>query len=654
MTQKVELADGTILEFPDGTSLDVIQKAAKRIIAGGAQPPAAQAAAPIAGAGQPVSADSNFSAMTPVRSAEFFGRGSFDSLGDLAAAPLELSASAMRGLGLTNQRPGYFRDKIGEAGKAVGGVLNAPLNAALDASGAEVGPNRPVGSLEKGAYGAGRGAGDAASIMVPGGALLRTAKAGSTAANVGKTLVAQPGLQVVAGGTGGATTELTDSPLTGTAASMLTALSPSLALGAVKRVARPIKDQMSRQGKNVVEAAEREGIKLTAGQATNSKTLRNVEAGLAELPLSASAQGQIYAGQHQAFNRAVLRKAGIDSDDAGPDVINKAYTSIGKEFDDLASRTKVSIDKKFFDDIDEITRKFASKLKINESPIVRSIKEEFDGYRGLLNKSPRMEGPEFQRISSEFKELARAQKDGSWAQKTLYKYASALDDALERSFTPTTSTGTQVSVKGSPLAGRQVSTQVNRGEQSGLLEQWKSVRNRYRNLLQIDKAVRGGDAASEVAGDIPFGSFKTAVKSFDPGYGRGRGDFNDLSRIASLLQSSIPPNSGTAARQLMQRSLQGEPIGKAMRQAAITGGSTTAGGTAGFMLGGPIGAAVGAAGALTLPKGIQMMMNTPGIQSWLKNTRNIPAPERDKMLRTLLQKVYAAQGVGDLTNPRED
>jgi hypothetical protein len=43
MTQKVELADGTILEFPDGTSLDVIQKAAKRIIAGDAQPPVTQA-----------------------------------------------------------------------------------------------------------------------------------------------------------------------------------------------------------------------------------------------------------------------------------------------------------------------------------------------------------------------------------------------------------------------------------------------------------------------------------------------------------------------------------------------------------------------------------------------------------------------------------
>jgi hypothetical protein len=42
MTQKVELADGTILEFPDGTSLDVIQKAAKRIIAGDAQPPVTQ------------------------------------------------------------------------------------------------------------------------------------------------------------------------------------------------------------------------------------------------------------------------------------------------------------------------------------------------------------------------------------------------------------------------------------------------------------------------------------------------------------------------------------------------------------------------------------------------------------------------------------
>ena len=41
MTRKVELANGTILEFPDGTSLDVIQKAVKRIIAGGAQSSAA-------------------------------------------------------------------------------------------------------------------------------------------------------------------------------------------------------------------------------------------------------------------------------------------------------------------------------------------------------------------------------------------------------------------------------------------------------------------------------------------------------------------------------------------------------------------------------------------------------------------------------------
>ncbi len=596
-----------------------------------------------------------------VRPAEFGARGVIDSLSETVGFVPDLVSSGLRNIGLENYVPpeGYYADSIKSGINTLGKTLMSPVNRGLgfiDSEGnptGKGGPNKPVGSLEKGFYGGGRGAGDAAAFMVPGLALAKTAKAGGTAANVGKTLLAQPVIQGTAGSVGGATTELTDNSLAGTGASMVTALSASGALGAAKRLARPIKDQMSRQAKTVVEAAEREGIKLTAGQATNSKTLRNVEAGLAELPLSASAQGQIYAGQRQAFNRAVLRKAGIDSDDAGPDVINKAYTSIGKEFDDLAARTEVSIDKKFFDDIDEITRKYANKLETTQSPLVRSLKDEFDGYRKFLNEKPFMQGSEFQRVSSELKELARSQVDGSWPQKTLYKYANALDDALERSFKTTspTSTGSQVSVNGGLSGNRQVSTQVNRGDQSDLLKQWKNVRNRYRNLLQIDKAVRGGDPTSEVAGDIPFQSFKSAVKSFDQtGYSRGKGDFNDLSRIASLLQSSIPPNSGTAQRQLMMRGLQGEPVGKVLRKAT----PGTAGATAGALIGGVPGAVVGGVGALTIPKGAQMMMNTPSIQSWLKNTRNLPAPERDKMLRTLLQKVYAAQGIGNLTNPREN
>tara|TARA_R110000824_G_C15205854_1_gene676145 strand:+ start:746 stop:2698 length:1953 start_codon:yes stop_codon:yes gene_type:complete len=598
-----------------------------------------------------------------LRLPEMASRGIFDSVGNtIAAIPEAISdvARLIPGGKHFVPREGYYKEKLDQAGEAVGGLINYPVNRLLghvDSGGKSTetfGGDAPREGMEKVLYGAGKGAIDAASLLVPGLALAKAAKTGSLAANVGQSIIKQPVVQLASGSAGRVVAEETDSDLAGLGASFATGVTIPGMVGAAKRLARPVKDQASRQGVNVVAAAKREGIDLTAGQATESQVVRNVEAGLADLPLSSAPMGRIFGKQREQFNRAVLKKAGIESSDAGPDVINKAFTTIGNEFDDLASKTVVKIDKKFFDQIDEITRKYASKLDTNQSPLVSSMKNEFDGFRTDIDlKGPAtMKGPDFQRVTSELKELARSQLDGSWPQKTLYKYASALDDALERSFvTRPNPSGTQVSVKGAKLPDRQVSTQVDRGEQSDLLKQWKSVRNRYRNLLQISRAVRGGDSASEVSGDIPLASFRTAVKSFDQmGYSKGKGDFNDLSRVAALLQSSVPPNSGTPQRLLMQRSLQGGPIVNAVKSPMVT---ATTGATAGAIAGGLPGAVIGGGIALTLPRGIQAALMSPAVQSYLKNVRKLPEKDRDKMISVLLSKIAAAQGVGSLPDPSE-
>ena len=608
MGTDIKTKDGILLRnVPDGTSDAVIKQRLDKIRAEGAQPPAAQAAAPIAGAGQPVSAYSNSSAMTPVRSAEFFGRGFFDSLGDLAAAPLELSASAMRGLGLTNQRPGLIRDKIGEAGRAVGGVLNAPLNAALDASGAALGPNEPVGSLEKGSYGAGRGAGDAASFMIPGGALLKTAKAGGTAANVGKALVTQPTTQAVAGGTGGFVGQETDSPMAGIAASMLT---PS-AMSAARRLITPVRQTLAPETQRLIKEAEKIGIKLTAGQKTDSRPLQSAESSFQQLPFTAGPQRKIYDQQITAFNSAALKKAGIEADNAAPEVISGGFKTLGARFDDLVKQTTIYVDRKFIKDIEDVVAESTRKMGADDAKILTAWGDDAKQLAKALDDPTKsnaasrviIEGDVYKKTATGLRTAIRGANGD--LKTNLIALMNKLDDAVERSM------------------GKEVRLD------------WADVRGKYRNLLIIDKAVSGGTQATRNSGDIPFGAFKSAVTQSDKsGFGRGRGDLNTLARVGDLLADKIP-NSGTAERSRMINMLSGSGFG--------TGGLTAGSGmVAGLDPQTSIMLGAGAASAqLALPRMIQALMNSKWGQSYLTNTvagRSGPTEE-------LLAKIFAAQGI---------
>ncbi len=217
---RAELADGTVLEFPDGTDPMVIQQTVKKMLAQN----------PEMGVGQQA-----------LRAGEFAFRGFTENAARAIGGLPELVSSGVRAIGGGDYVPpaGYYPQKLKEGFSAVGQVVSDPINRALGFTGAggeptgKFGPSQPVGTLEKGAMGVGRGLADVGAFMVPG---LAASKYGTgVTQKVGQVMQSQPGVQALAGSVGGATTEVTDNPWLGLAAALGTGVGASVALAKIAK-----------------------------------------------------------------------------------------------------------------------------------------------------------------------------------------------------------------------------------------------------------------------------------------------------------------------------------------------------------------------------------------------------------------------------------
>ena len=202
----------------EGVTLDELQSSATASVM-------AQPAAPV----------EQSAVATALRPAEFFSRGFTERAANAIGAIPELASSGLRAIDpRLAPEEGYYPEKIKSGMQSFGQTVSAPFNRALgftDSDGnptGQFGPSEPTGTLERGAMGAGRGAADAAAFMVPG---FTAAKLGSgLTQKVGQVMMTQPGVQVVAGSAGGATTELTGNPWLGLVAALGTGVGASVML----------------------------------------------------------------------------------------------------------------------------------------------------------------------------------------------------------------------------------------------------------------------------------------------------------------------------------------------------------------------------------------------------------------------------------------
>lgn len=315
-----------------------------------------------------------------------------------------------------------------------------------------------------------------------------------------------------------------------------------------------------------------EGVKPTAGDITGSRALKYMENQLGEAPGSGGAYSKTAGKIGDQYTAAVLRKVGENADRATPDVIDRAFKRIGKQFDDLSSRNTAQIDHRYVNDLDQAKKDydhlFVDPLK---APLVKSV---YDRAYNQIAKGLAMPGDVYKAQRSQIDRMRRANSGDPELSHFLGDIKEAMDGLMERSI-----------ARNNPQD----------------LGAWKDVRRQYRNILVVQKAATGaGEAAAE--GIITPARLRQATVAQDRrGYARGKGDFADLSRAGTHLMSPMP-QSGTAPRELAQNI-----------PAAL------AGATVGTLAGGPLMALPAAAGAAFGPGMTGRALMSPKVQEWLIN-----------------------------------
>lgn len=274
----------------------------------------------------------------------------------------------------------------------------------------------------------------------------------------------------------------------------------------------------------------REGVPITAGQKTGSKGLM-----FAESELGGGAAGKVMEEQADKFTAAALRRVGENATRATPDVMDKAFKRIGKNFDQLSVRNAMVPDQKVAADLTQIAVDYSSLVA--PSARLGKIEKTINDVMGLL-QSGRMDGKVYKTLRSDLDRFARGttQPEAKMAARDLIQ---ALDAGMERSI-----------------------LRLNPKDAGA----WSKARREYRNILVVEDAVsRAGDQAA--AGIVTPSNLRsaTARKQGKRNYVRGSGDFAELARAGAEVLPSLP-QSGTAPRLAARSvpSLLGAGVGAGM------------------------------------------------------------------------------------------
>lgn len=354
----------------------------------------------------------------------------------------------------------------------------------------------------------------------------------------------------------------------------------------------------------------REGVPTTAGQKTGSKMLR-----MAESEIGGTVAEDVFDAQREAFTQAALKRVGETSKRATPEVVDNAFSRIGKEFDDLSVRNALIPDQKVAEDLTNIAVDYAGTV----APAMRSpiIEKTVDDAIKLL-QTGRMDGTVYKTLRSSLDRFARGtmQPEAKMAARDLIQ---ALDTGMERSI-----------LRNNPAdAGR-----------------WSKVRRQYRNMLVLEQSLAGAGEGSAMGLISPAKLRQATVsKQGKRNWVRGEGDFAELSRAGEALLKDMP-DSGTASRQ----------AARAIPNLLLGG----AGAGAGYMYGGPEQALYGAATGIVAPHlalyGLSRALMSKPAQKYLANqaARGVSEAGKQAVARSLPAGILGGWVVEDANGNRYD
>lgn len=484
---------------------------------------------------------------------------------DAAAAPINL---ATRGL---NAAAGTEIPAIPPASEQIEAFLDA-----IGLPRPETRGERIMGGLVEGA----------ASVLPTAGAGIAAAGAPGVTGAVGRALASQPAVQAASAGLAGGVAEATDSPLAGLAAGVAAPMALNAGASAVRRLVTPA-GAIDPERARLAAVAAREGIPLTSGQATGSRPQQWIESAFEALPLTSGRAAAQRTAQQEAFNRAVLSRAGISASKATPEVLNRAQAQFSAEYGRLTSRNDMRVTQEFVDALDNLAQTVAPFTDDAEKALQRWSRQ----IAGRL-ASGTMKGREWQALDAGIGRQLRTATNPE-VRFALRGLQEALRDGMEASI-----------------------RQFGNPDDAGL---WRDLRSRYSVFATVRDAMgRAGEGAA--LGNISPLALRGELAGVHT-YAMGRGGLSDLARLGQAVLRA-PPSSGTAERTQAINLMQG-------------------GGTAGMLAGGiatgsPTMMAASAAPVLAPPV-FQAIYNLPRVQQYLRNQSlaRMGVPVRADTLRAI-------------------
>jgi hypothetical protein len=285
--------------------------------------------------------------------------------------------------------------------------------------------------------------------------------------------------------------------------------------GTIPRAITPLPADAARAGH--LATLEKEGVtSLTAGQKTGSPALRWTESVTKDTPGGGGKAAAMEVQAAEQYTRAVLKKAGVDAPRATTEVLDKAFSDLGRKFEHLGNSTVMRADRKLSDDL-------ANAIKDYEDLVPEAMRAQIvaKGPHDIMmmaqQNGGKLPGSTYQAIRSRLETMRRSSMKDPQLSGALGKLRDALDDAMERSMP-------------APRA-----------------KQWGEVRHQYKNLLTIEKAATGaGENAAN--GLISPAQLRAAAKQQGKrAFTRGKDDFGALARAGEAVMKPLP-QSGTAPR----------------------------------------------------------------------------------------------------------
>lgn len=393
MTIRVSTPSGATIEFPEGTSADVIRSVIVKAEGGPSgtrvgivpeQPPvsAGEMAADVAKSAGIGLVQGGLGLATLPGNLEALGRAGINAGARLVGVEAPVN-------------PDTFLPNYNDAKKRVEGYTGKFYEPKTTAGKYA----RTIGEFAPGAIGGGGLAARAARVALP-------AVGSETAGQLTEGTAAEPFARVAGAIAGGRV--------------------PNVAA----RMATPAPADAGRAA--AVQTLQNNGVTaLTAGQRTGDNRVRWIEDATAMVP---GGGGRATAMQNEAadqFTRAALARAGIQADRATPQTMDRAFRDIGQEYHNFGNGAVITRSPQLERRLDDIVRRYQR----NTPPTMR--RDAIGSIAGDVVAATRSEtgllGQQLTRYRSELRQLQRSLKGDQDAARAVGEMVDAFDGALLRS-----------------------------------------------------------------------------------------------------------------------------------------------------------------------------------------------------------------------------